>query len=323
MDPVGTTVTNDRELIYALDADVVVYTGRALPDETGRHEEMVRLLRSGKNVVTSTAYFFPWQRGAEYVAPLEAACAAGSSTLHGTGVHPGWFVERVGLSVTSLCTQVDSVEFAEIADLSHHAGEAVRGIGFGALPEKLGSTKRKTILSRYYFEMIAHVAHALGVRLERMGGKVRYIPSRKRFDVAAVRVEEGTVAGVDGTWIGYRDGEPMITMRVFWYLDPDLVDFTEITSPDIYDIKIGGKPVDVRTRVDMTVTEDEDFYGQDNGQSGANLATAVQVVQTIPCVVAAEPGILVPPVFAHAARDLRDVVSPLEWPPLPVPEEHH
>ena len=42
-------------------------------------EEMVRLLSSGKNVVTTTAYHFPWQRGEDYVAPLEEACRIGGN----------------------------------------------------------------------------------------------------------------------------------------------------------------------------------------------------------------------------------------------------
>jgi hypothetical protein len=132
-------------------------------------------------------------------------------------------------------------------------------------------------------------------------------------------VAPGTVAAVDGTWIATVDDRPFITMRAFWYLDPEMVTFTEVTSPDIYDLQVRGRPVDVSTRVDLTVTDDRDVYGTDDGQSGANLTTAVQLVHTIPAVVAAPAGILLPTLFAHSSRDLRDVVDPLARRPIPIP----
>ena len=320
-EPTGTLVTCDPERIYRMPADVVVYTGRAMPDESRRHAEFDRLLRSGKNVVTSTAYHFPWQRGEDYVAPLEAACLDGGATLHGTGIHPGWFVERYALSLTGLCTRVDRLRVSEIVDLSHHAGEAIRGIGFGSPPERLGSRTRKMIISRYYFEVLAYAAYSLGVRLERMVADIRYLPGRRRLEVAGVTVEPGTVAAVEGTWTGYLDGEPYLEIHELWYLDPDLVEGTEITSPDIYQVQVRGLPVDLNTRLDMVVTEREDVYGRDAAQSGANLTTAVQVVQMIPDVVAAPPGIHLAPVPGRATHDLRDPLDPARRRPVPIPEE--
>ena len=319
--PCGVQVTTDKDAVYGLDADVVLYAGRALPDETSRHQEVAALLRSGKNVVTSTAYFFPWQRGPQYVAPLEAACAAGGTTLHGTGVHPGWFVERMAVTAMSLCTTVTSVSLREVCDLSHHAGEAIAGIGFGRDPGRLGSRTRKEILSRYYFECIAGLAHLLGVRLDELTARVSYPVSQRQVDCAAVTIRPGTVGAVDGTWSGLIDGKPLITIREIWYLDRDLVDpDIELTSADMYEIDIKGLPIDVRTRADLSVSDHTDVFGIDDRQSAANLATATQLVQTIPAVVAAPPGILQPPGFAYPAADLRTITTPQPPHPAPIPE---
>jgi hypothetical protein len=317
----GVEVTTDKDAIYALDADVVLYAGRAMPDESPRHEEICTLLRSGKNVITSTAYFFPWQRGEDYVAPLEAACAEGGTTLHGTGVHPGWFVERFALAATSLCTKVSAIHLREICDLSHHAGEAIRGIGFGMEPARLGSTTRKTILSRYYFECIAGLAHLLGLSLEKMTADVRYPTSEREIESAGVVIRTGTVGMVDGTWTGFAGGEPVISIREVWYLDRDLVDpAIDLVSGDMYEVEIKGLPVDVRTRADLFTSDQRDVLGVDDRQSAANLATAVQLVQTIPSVVQAPPGILLAPGFAYPATDLRRIPEPLSRRPARVPE---
>lgn len=319
--PAGVPVVTDKQHIYDMPADVVLYAGRALPDEFSRHEEITTLLRSGKNVVTSTAYFFPWQRGEEYVAPLEAACLEGGTTLHGTGVHPGWFAERFALTMTSLCTTVESITLREIVDLSHHAGEAIAGIGFGMMPERLGSKTRKTLLSRYYFECIAGLAHLLGLPIEQMTADIRYLTSTREFECAGVIVRDGTIGAVHGMWTGFVDRQPIITIEELWYLDRELVpESVDLTSDDIYEVELKGLPVDVHTRADLSVSERRDVLGIDDRQSGANLATAVQLVQTIPSVVAAPPGILLAPGFAYPASDLRIIPSPLSRRPKVVPE---
>lgn len=241
--PGGVEIVTDKQRIYDLDADVVLYAGRALPDETPRHEEICALLRDGKNVVTSTAYFFPWQRGEEYVTPLEAACRKGGTTLHGTGVHPGWFVERFAVTTTSLCTSVREVHLREIVDLSHHAGEAIAGIGYGMPPERLGSKTRKTILSRYYFECIAGLAHHLGLPVEEMTADIRYLTSNRELECAGVTVRPGTVGAIDGLWSGLVAAKPVVTIRELWYLDRDLVDpDVNLVSDDIYEVEGKGLP---------------------------------------------------------------------------------
>lgn len=319
--PIGVPVVTDKTTIYGLDADVVLYAGRALPDETSRHEEITTLLRSGKNVVTSTAYFFPWQRGHDYVAPLEKACVAGGTTLHGTGVHPGWFVERFAVSVMSSCTAVKSVSLREICDLSHHAGDAIRGIGFGMEPGRLGSKTRKVLLSCYYFECIAGLAHLLGIPLDKMTAQVNYLVSEHDVQCAATAIQPGTVGAVDGTWVGLVGEEAVITIREVWYLDRSLVDpGIDLISDDMYEVYVKGQPIDVRSRSDLFTSDRHDVFGVDDRQSAANLATATQLVQTIPAVVAAPPGILLAPGFAYPTADLRHIADPLGTRPARVPE---
>jgi 2,4-diaminopentanoate dehydrogenase len=319
--PAGVLVTTDKEQIYALDADIVLYAARAMPDESERQQEMVRLLSSGKNVTTTTAYHFPWQRGEDYVAPLEQACRAGGTTLHGTGVHPGWFIERQVLTATGLNNMVDEVHVREIVDISHHAGEAISGAGFGMKPERLGKKTRKMILSRYYFETLAGLSHTLGLGVQEMTASINYLTSDREMVCAGLHVAEGTVAVLDATWSGLVDGKPVITIREIWYLAKDLVpNDVQIVSPDMYEYEIKGLPLDITGRVDLNVSDRRDVFGIDDLQSGGNLATSVQLITTIPAVVAAQPGILIPPVFAYPARDLHSVINPLATRPKRIPE---
>ena len=70
------------------------------PDQDTK--DICRLLESGKNVVTTVGFVYPKAYGAEVVARLEAACATGQSSIHGTGVNPGFMAELVPLTLSSL-----------------------------------------------------------------------------------------------------------------------------------------------------------------------------------------------------------------------------
>src|SRR5690606_37702787 len=155
----------------------------------------------------------------------------------------------------------DRVDIAETVDLSNHSGDAIRGMGFGLPPERLGRRTRKWIFSRYYFDSLPYLAHVLGVELERITSDLRYRVAERPVHAAGVTIEPGTVASLDGTFTGWVGGEPHLVLRERLYLDPSHVEDTEITSPDFYDVHISGRPLAVRTRVDITVTDPEDVYG--------------------------------------------------------------
>jgi hypothetical protein len=65
--PIGVAATDDIESIVGMDADCVFYTPVIMDTET-----VCRLLRSGKNVVTTTGFFHPttdFREGASRFAP--------------------------------------------------------------------------------------------------------------------------------------------------------------------------------------------------------------------------------------------------------------
>src|SRR6476620_217204 len=83
IDPLGVAATNDVDALLALDADCVVYAP-VLASTT----PVIRLLESGKNIVTPVGWIYP-TAATPQLAELEAACRAGNATLHGTGINPG------------------------------------------------------------------------------------------------------------------------------------------------------------------------------------------------------------------------------------------
>ncbi|MBV9950445.1 MAG: dihydrodipicolinate reductase, partial [Acidimicrobiia bacterium] len=91
IDPVGVTATNDVDALLALRPDCVVYNPMWQDVD-----ELVRILESGANVVSTAAFVNGRGLGAGRDRIVEA-CAQGQSSMFGTGISPG-FVELVGIA---------------------------------------------------------------------------------------------------------------------------------------------------------------------------------------------------------------------------------
>jgi hypothetical protein len=92
--PLGVNATNDVEALLALRPDCVVYNPM-----WPSIDELVRILASGVNVVSTAAFINGRRLGPERKRLVEA-CERGGSSLFGTGVSPG-FIELVGVWVHS------------------------------------------------------------------------------------------------------------------------------------------------------------------------------------------------------------------------------
>ncbi len=124
--PPATTST----IVLALDADCVMYSPLIPKDE-----EVIAILRSGKNVVTPVGWVYPDPSNPRHKAVADAAIEVGV-TLHGSGIHPGGITERFPLMVSWLSSAVTHVRAEEFSDIrTYNAPDVVRHImGFGGHP---------------------------------------------------------------------------------------------------------------------------------------------------------------------------------------------
>ena len=129
-DPIGVLATTDQQEILDGDADCVVYSP-LMPNE----DEVIAILRAGKNVVTPVGWVNPDPSTTE---AIRRRVRGGGSTLHGTGIHPGGITERFPLMVSALSAGVTHVRSEEFSDIrTYGAPDVIRHImGFGATPEE-------------------------------------------------------------------------------------------------------------------------------------------------------------------------------------------
>ena len=108
-----TDETIDEFLNADLDIDCINYTPLASfrvnenPDLDKNN--IIKILKSGVNVVTTVGFLFPKAFGEDYLNEIEEACKEGGVSLHGTGYNPGWLAELVPLTMTGMSQEIKKI----------------------------------------------------------------------------------------------------------------------------------------------------------------------------------------------------------------------
>ncbi len=263
LDPIGVTVTNDRQDFLALPAECVVYTATDSGDFAA-DRDIVDLLGSGKNVLTTLAYHYPQMRGPEVVEMLENACRRGGSTLYATGLFPGYFPEALATALTIPVSGLKHLHIAEMVDVCGVASPLFfEAFGFGKpLNADDASSLPYMTHKNYYVPVIQMLADQMGVELDGIEGIAKSSATEKDLDVRGALIKKGTVASVAYDWVGLVDGKPFLTFSINWYLTDDMRP-EEAESAECWILTAEGNPsfqakVDIKHSFENNTPLDKD-----------------------------------------------------------------
>ncbi len=300
--PLGVTATTDLDEVLALGADCAVYAP-VLPDP----DVVARLLAAGTNVVTPLGWFYP---DAAATSALADACAAGGTTLHGTGIHPGGVTEKLPLVLSALSGEVTHVRAEEWSDIrTYDAPDVVGGIMlFGTTPDEAAASIMPAVLGAGFSQSIRMVADALGFALD------PDIRSRHEVAVATAPIDSpigpispGHVAAQSFTWEGTVRGTPVIEVRTNWFMGESDLDPAWAFGPagERFEVEVAGDPGVKATFSGWHPPSIAEGLRRNPGI----VATADHCVNSVPAVVAAAPGVRtyldLPLVAGRAAAHLR------------------
>lgn len=281
IEPVGVRATRDKEALLALGADCVHYSPRSVDID-----DMEAIVQSGTNLVTASG--FATALGDAGVARLEAACRDGGSTIHGSGIHPGFAGDLLALIASRVSSRLDQIVVIEVVDYSgHRSREMVFDyVGFGRDVEQAtqepshGLRGPKAAFQR----SMAVLAAGLGLTVDRFEESFELSAANEDLTLASGVVAAGTVGGFRYRWEAFIEGQPRIVFESH-HKASDLITPGLVDGPNRYVIELRGEPATKVTleSLEPSVTGDPGYPGR--------IWTAMTAINAIPQVVAAPPGI--------------------------------
>jgi 4-hydroxy-tetrahydrodipicolinate reductase len=289
--PTGVVATDDADALLSLGADCVCYTAQGETRMSETVEDLCRILASGANVVNTAivSLVYPPAASRKMRAGLEEACARGGTTFFTSGFDPGWSGDVIPLALASCSERVDTLRVSELMDYSTYEDPGFTGVffGYGRPLDYAAPLLQPGVLKGGWGGMVHLLADALGVRLDEIREEHERLPAPETFETAMGTIEEGTCAGVRFEVQGIVDGRPALVAAHVNRLRDDIGPHWDRLSggkKSGYKIEVLGSP---------SFTCEIEPVGEDGDHNTAGITgTAMRVVNAIPAVCAAPPGVV-------------------------------
>lgn len=251
---------------------VLLMTGSFLQDTA---DDVIRCARAGAAVITPCEELaFPFDRDPGTARRIDEAARTGGATVLGTGVNPGFVFDGFLAAASGCSWDVASVRGRRVVDVLGFGRNIHRRLGIGYTPQEFEQGHADgTIAGHVGFpESVRIVAERLGIRLD---GPVRETfvpmvaesPAPTGYGEVPAGLTEGFVQRATGT----VRGEALIEFELVLHLRPREAG---MEPADIFEID-GAHPVKVTLSPGMDAIP----------------ATSAQIVNAVPAVLAAAPGL--------------------------------
>lgn len=279
LDAIGITATRDVDRLLALAPDCVCYTPNQLDTD-----EVARLLEAGINVASS--YFVNGRTlGDDGHDRLERAARAGGASVFGAGIFPG-FANFIAALMATASSDWKKIRFLESVDLTHYDAIAnYTNLGWSFDPDEKWHEINRQVLGQYA-ECVDVMADMLRVPLDEVVFDYEPAVTPEERTINGFTMPEGSLAGQRCTWQGRVGDRAVIELDVVWNAGKGLE--PEWPVHHGYTMEVEGSP-NVHTRVKFSPSPEQIQSGR--VADLANPVTAMPVVNAIPAVCDARPGI--------------------------------
>ena len=205
--PVGVVATQDPASLLAGDADVVVYAAGANLRPLEAVEDMVSILRAGKNVVSCSVVplVFPDAVDAAFTEPLRQAALDGGVSFFTTGIDSGFANDVLPLVLTGVSRVIESVRVTEMFNYATYPDQAAvyEILGFGKPPEFTAFAATPGVFTFGWGPVVHQLAAGLGVKVDHIEESNERIAATESFDTPTGHIAAGTIAAMRSTLTGY------------------------------------------------------------------------------------------------------------------------
>jgi 2,4-diaminopentanoate dehydrogenase len=252
----------DREGVVLLHA-----TGSRLPQVM---DQLTDAMDLGLSIVSSCEELsFPWLKHAELAEKLEKAAKKANVSVLGTGVNPGFVLDRLVATFAQATGVVHRVKATRVVDARTRREALQRKVGGGLTEEEFFKRVDAERLGHVGLtESCALMALGCGIDCDDFEEEILPVIADEDIEGGAFKVLKGKVAGIHQTAVGLSDGQERVRLELTIALGAE----------DPGDrIEIEGEP-----KLMLHVP----------GGVAGDRATANLMVNAAPRVSAAEPGLL-------------------------------
>jgi 2,4-diaminopentanoate dehydrogenase len=265
--PWGIPVMSDATAMLRKSADIVVHsTSSSLPSVM---DQLLECLAAESCVVsTCEELAYPFRKYPELSAKLDEEAKTWGVALVGTGVNPGFVMDKLAITLSSVSQQIVHAKSLRVVDAGKRRLPLQKKIGAGMSVEEFRAQVVAGVIKHHGLpESIAMVADALGFAVDEITETIEPVVARELVKTEFLEVAAGQAAGVHQIARGLAAGEEKIYMELQMY----------VGAKDPHDmIELTGTP-------GLTLTIPGGTHG--------DLATAAVVVNTIPAILAAPAGL--------------------------------
>lgn len=297
-DPIGLAATTDADALIALKPDCVVYAASGPERDALAIPDYVKLLSAGINVVTTstTRLVNPHAyEPAEWRDQLAAAAKEGRVSLYASGIEPGFAADYLPLVLTTQSASIEKIHSYEIGLYDDYGVPDIMSdaMGFGRPLDYQPWIGFPGAIAGEWQGQIRLIADALGVEVQEVRETFDRALTDRTLEVAMGTVEAGTCGALRMQAIGVVDGREAIVIEHVTRLAPDVApEWPTLPGALGYRVVITGQPdIDCTMAATLRDRRKAGIEGMTSG-AGAMVATAMRVVNAIPYVVAAQPGLL-------------------------------
>jgi len=265
---IGVKISSDSKAVLRSGADVVVHTTLShLQSVAG---QLTDCLSAGLHVAsTCEELSYPYRKHPELSKHLDEVARQHKVVLLGTGVNPGFVLDKLILTLATACQNVTHASGHRIVNASARRQPLQAKIGSGMTVEEFQAQVKAGVIKHHGLpESVGMVADGLGLEVVKIEEVIEPVIAKERVKTDYFDVPKGKVVGVRQVAHGFSAaGQVNVDLKLEMYLGaPDSVDTVSIT----------GTP-------DLTLTVPGGTHG--------DLATAAITVNCIPALFEMRPGL--------------------------------
>ena len=265
--PWGVPVSADAAAMLGETPDIVIHsTSSSLPAVM---DQLLACLAAEACVVsTCEELSYPFRKYPELAANLDTEAKTWGVALIGTGVNPGFVMDKLVLTLSSVSQEIESARVIRIVDASKRRMPLQKKIGAGMSVEEFRAQVAAGVIKHHGLpESVAMVSDGLGLAVDEITETIEPVVARERVKTEFLEVAAGHAAGVHQIARGFAAGKEKIYMELQMYVGA-------AESSDT--VELVGQP-----NIKLTVP----------GGTHGDIATASVVVNCIPAILDAPAGL--------------------------------